>query len=85
MFEEYKQADDFVSLDMARKYLQMGYTRARRYANYEGGQKYEKNPQEAESKEEAQRRRENTKEKRADRFSNEKAKDADLSMNIMSA
>jgi hypothetical protein len=28
---------------MARKYLQMGYTRARRYANYKGGKKYNKN------------------------------------------
>ncbi|GAK07105.1 putative cytoplasmic protein [Geomicrobium sp. JCM 19038] len=27
-------------MDMARKYLQMGYTRARRYANYPGGKKY---------------------------------------------
>ncbi len=26
---------------MARKYLQMGYTRARRYANYAGGKKYD--------------------------------------------
>ena len=28
--------------DMARKFLQMGYTRARRYANYKGGNKYDK-------------------------------------------
>jgi hypothetical protein len=27
-------------MDMARKFIQMGYTRARRYANYEGGRKY---------------------------------------------
>jgi hypothetical protein len=27
-------------MDMARKFLQMGYTRARRYANYPGGKKY---------------------------------------------
>jgi hypothetical protein len=26
---------------MARKYLQMGFTRARRYANYKGGKKYD--------------------------------------------
>lgn len=25
---------------MARKFIQMGYTRARRYANYKGGRKY---------------------------------------------
>jgi hypothetical protein len=28
-------------MDMARKYLQMGWTRALRYAKYPGGQKYE--------------------------------------------
>jgi hypothetical protein len=27
---------------MARKFLQMGYTRARRYANYRSGRKYDK-------------------------------------------
>lgn len=27
---------------MARKFLQMGYTRARRYTNYKGGKKYNK-------------------------------------------
>lgn len=27
---------------MARKYLQMGYTRSRRYTNYKGGLKYDK-------------------------------------------
>ena len=27
---------------MARKYLQMGFTRARHYANYKGGRKYDK-------------------------------------------
>ena len=33
-------ADDFVGADMARKFLQMGFTRARRYANHRGGKKY---------------------------------------------
>ncbi|WP_367210657.1 DUF4385 domain-containing protein [Sphingobacterium sp. R2] len=42
LFEDYLKADDFVGADMARKYLQMGYTRARRYANYKGGRKYDK-------------------------------------------
>lgn len=28
-------------MDMARKYIQMGMTRAKRYANYKGGRKYE--------------------------------------------
>jgi hypothetical protein len=40
-FQQYKRDDDFVGMDMARKYLQMGYTRAMRYAKYPGGQKYE--------------------------------------------
>lgn len=43
MFNKYLEAGDFVGADMARKFLQMGYTRARRYANYKGGKKYDKN------------------------------------------
>lgn len=39
-FLEYRQADDFVGMDMSRKFLQMGYTRARRYANHRSGRKY---------------------------------------------
>ena len=39
-FEQYKQAQDFVGMDMARKFLQMGYTRARRYARHRTGRKY---------------------------------------------
>lgn len=38
-FEEYRSAGDFVGMDVARKYLQKGWTRARRYAKYEGGTK----------------------------------------------
>lgn len=41
MFLDYKKKDDFVGMDMARKFLQMGYTRARRYTNYKGGRKYD--------------------------------------------
>lgn len=41
LFEEYLAQDDFVGADMARKFLQMGYTRARRYANHKGGKKYD--------------------------------------------
>jgi hypothetical protein len=41
MFENYKRADDFVGMDMARKFLQMGFTRSRRYANHVGGKKYD--------------------------------------------
>jgi hypothetical protein len=32
----------FVGADMARKFLQMGCTRSRRYANYKSGRKYDK-------------------------------------------
>jgi hypothetical protein len=39
-FEAYLAAGDVVGADMARKYLQMGFTRARRYANHPGGRKY---------------------------------------------
>lgn len=41
MFEAYLKAGDFVGADMARKFLQMGFTRSRRYANHKGGKKYE--------------------------------------------
>lgn len=41
MYLKYKDDGDFVGMDMARKFLQMGYTRARRYANYKGGRKYD--------------------------------------------
>lgn len=42
LFQQYLDQDDFVGADMARKYLQMGFTRARRYANYKGGKKYDR-------------------------------------------
>jgi hypothetical protein len=49
-FEQYREDGDFVGMDMARKYLQMGWTRSLRYAKYPGGQKYvdgeEREPQE---------------------------------------
>ena len=41
MFLSYLKDNDFVGADMARKYLQMGFTRARRYTNYKGGRKYD--------------------------------------------
>jgi hypothetical protein len=43
MFCEYAKQNDFVGMDMARKYLQMGFTRARRYANHPSGTKYDDN------------------------------------------
>jgi len=39
-FEAYLDAGDFPGADMARKFLQMGVTRARRYANHASGRKY---------------------------------------------
>lgn len=39
-YEDYRSRQDFPGMDMARKYLQMGYTRARRYANHRGGRKW---------------------------------------------
>jgi hypothetical protein len=41
MFLAYLDARDFPGADMARKFLQMGWTRARRYANHKGGRKYD--------------------------------------------
>ncbi|MEJ7861445.1 MAG: DUF4385 domain-containing protein [Pyrinomonadaceae bacterium] len=46
MFLEYKEQKDFVGMDMARKFLQMGITRARRYANHPSGRKYKKGTRE---------------------------------------
>ena len=40
MFCEYKRKKDFIGMDMARKFLEMGFTRARRYANHSSGRKY---------------------------------------------
>jgi len=45
----YKEAGDFVGMDMARKYLQMGWTRSRRYANHKGGRKRDAQGQPIES------------------------------------
>lgn len=41
-FDHYVEKGDFVGMDMARKFIQMGMTRAKRYANYKGGRKYDK-------------------------------------------
>lgn len=40
-FLAYGAKRDFVGMDMARKFLQMGITRARRYANHKTGRKYD--------------------------------------------
>lgn len=45
-FEAYDVEGDFVGMDMARKFIQMGMTRAKRYANHAGGRKYRKGTRE---------------------------------------
>ena len=40
MFVDYKNKQDFIGMDMARKFLEMGFTRSRRYANHSSGKKY---------------------------------------------
>ena len=40
MFCDYKEQQDFIGMDMCRKFLEMGFTRARRYANHRSGRKY---------------------------------------------
>jgi len=42
MFCDYKDKQDFIGMDMARKFLEMGFTRSRRYANHSDGKKYAK-------------------------------------------
>lgn len=41
LFINYMEKNDFIGADLSRKYLQMGFTRARRYFNYKGGNKYD--------------------------------------------
>ena len=43
MYADYRVKKDFVGMDMCRKFLEMGFTRARRYANHRDGNKYDKN------------------------------------------
>ena len=53
MYLNYKDSRDFIGMDMARKFLEMGFTRARRYANHSSGRKYTEDgrirPQEADA------------------------------------
>ena len=42
MYENYRSKQDFIGMDMCRKFLEMGFTRARRYANHKDGKKYDK-------------------------------------------
>jgi len=43
MYADYRAKNDFVGMDMCRKFLEMGFTRARRYANHKDGKKYDEN------------------------------------------
>ena len=46
MYLDYKDEKDFIGMDMCRKFLEMGFTRARRYANHNSGRKYRKGTKE---------------------------------------
>ena len=46
MYLDYKDQKDFIGMDMCRKFLEMGFTRARRYANHNSGRKYKKGTKE---------------------------------------
>ena len=46
MYLDYKDEKDFIGMDMCRKFLEMGFTRARRYANHNSGRKYKKDTKE---------------------------------------
>lgn len=41
-FKDFLHQEDFVGADMAKKYLHMGFTRSRRYANHKSGKKWTK-------------------------------------------
>ena len=42
LYLDYRDAGDFIGMDMCRKFLEMGFTRSRRYANHNSGRKYKK-------------------------------------------
>ena len=46
MYLDYRDQKDFIGMDMCRKFLEMGFTRARRYANHNSGRKYKKGTKE---------------------------------------
>ena len=41
MYLDYRDDKDFIGMDMCRKFLEMGFTRSRRYANHHTGRKYD--------------------------------------------
>ena len=40
LYNYFRSKKDFIGMDMCRKFLEMGFTRARRYANHKDGKKY---------------------------------------------
>eukprot|EP00388_Colpodella_angusta_P002464 GDKJ01008489.1.p1 GENE.GDKJ01008489.1~~GDKJ01008489.1.p1 ORF type:complete len:182 (-),score=22.47 GDKJ01008489.1:34-579(-) len=51
MYLSYRDEGDFVGMDMTRKFVMMGYTRAMRFANYKGGRRFSKDGEPAERRE----------------------------------
>ena len=43
MYRGFVAIKDFIGMDMCRKFLEMGFTRSRRYANHKDGNKYDEN------------------------------------------
>ena len=41
MYLDYRDEEDFIGMDMCRKFLEMGFTRSRRYANHHTCKKYD--------------------------------------------
>jgi hypothetical protein len=76
MFLDYKKRQDFVGMDMSRKFLQMGYTRSRRYANHLSGKKYVTNPQHEEGNKQQAEARKHVIPQEKDALTNEKAQSA---------
>lgn len=78
LFQEYLKNDDFIGADMARKYLQMGFTRARRYANHRSGRKYEETDpnQDSGMKISSDKQKKKIRKQEEDALTNEKAKAA---------
>ncbi len=76
LFCAYRDQNDFVGMDMARKFLQMGYTRARRYANHASGRKYAVNPQTLPSEAEEKQARQNVLPQSSEWGTGEKAESA---------
>lgn len=76
LYLQYLKQNDFVGMDMCRKFLQMGYTRARRYANHPTGRKYISNPQKEPTPKREKVARKNQIPQVSDWASNEKARAA---------